>query len=165
MNLKSVVAATAVLCAGLASVTSAQAVTWSFSYTGAGITASGLFTTAGAALTPEPILSVSGTRNGSAITGLVPVGLDPDFIYDNNFTVAAPNFTSGGFLFGVVGGASNVNVYFDAGQYFEVIVVNGAGVDTPINWSVRAVPEPATALSLLAGLGLLGVALRKRQSA
>jgi hypothetical protein len=166
MKFQRLILASAVAAAGLTSMTAAQAVTtWAFNYSGPGITATGTFTTAGTAIAPELILSVSGVRNGAAITGLIPVDTDPDFFYDNLFTIASPNFTDGGFLYGVTGGESNVNVYFDAGQYFEVSIEAGGAVNVPINWSVTAVPEPATVLSMLAGLGLLGVYMRKARAA
>jgi PEP-CTERM motif len=150
----------------LVSLGAAQAqTTWNFAYTGPEVTASGSFVTAGAALTPEDILSITGFRNGQPITGLVPVDTDPGFIYDNQFTSVAPNFTDGGMLFSVAGVAVNVNVYFFEGDYFEV--GGGALSESPIAWSVSAapVPEPATVLSMLAGLGLVGAYMRKRSAA
>jgi hypothetical protein len=147
---------------GMAALSSAQAETWLFSYTAPGITASGSFVTAGAALVPEDILSITGLRNGVAITGLVPVGSDPNFSYDNQFTIGSPNFTDGGMLFGLAGGGFNTNVYFFQGTYSEVFVAGLNAVETPISWSVTAVPEPATVLTMLAGLGLMGVYMRKR---
>jgi hypothetical protein len=162
MKFQRLILASALAVAGLTSMSAAQAVTtWTFSYSGPGVTASGTFTTAGAALVAEDILSISGLRNGQAITGLIPVGADPDFFYDNQFKITAPNFTDGGMLFSVAGGV-NTNVYFFDGEYFEV----QAGVpEVALNWSVTAVPEPATVLSMLAGLGLLGVYMRKARAA
>ena len=144
--------------------TAAQAAAWAFTYTGAGITASGTFITAGPALVAEAITSISGVRNGVAITGLVPVCTDPDFLYDNQFTIASPNFTDGGMLFSLAGGGPNTNVYFFETGYFEVYVDGLGAVETPISWSVTAVPEPATVLSMMAGLGLLGVYMRKARA-
>ncbi len=164
MKLQRVISVGALGLSALMCGTAAQAVTWAFSYTGAGINASGTFTTAGSATSPENVLSISGFRNGVAITGLVPLGTDPDFTYDNLFTTASPNFTEGGVLFSLAGGNPNTNVYFFETGYFEVYVGAGGAVDTPITWSVTAVPEPATVLSMVAGLGLLGVYMRKARA-
>lgn len=164
MKLQRVLSAGALGLSALLCGTAAQADTWAFSYTGAGITASGTFTTAGSALVAEDITSISGFRNGVAITGLVPVGADPDFFYDNQFTIASPNFTDGGMLFSLAGGGPNTNIYFFETGYFEVYIDGLGAVDTPITWSVTAVPEPATVLSMMAGLGLLGVYMRKARA-
>jgi len=167
MKLKTFLAAATLAVSGLLGATAAHAVTiWNFSYSGPGVTASGSFTTAGAALTPEALLSISGVRNGVAITGLVPLGADPDFFYDNEFTVASPNFTDGGMVFSQAGGNPNINVYFFNGAYQD-LYIDGFGdpIETAISWAAAPVPEPATALSLLAGLGLLGAAVRKSRAA
>lgn len=166
MKLQRLILAGAVAVGGLVSLSSAQAETWAFSYSGSSVTASGTFTTAGPALSLENILSITGVRNGVAITGLVPVGVDTNFIYDNQFTIGSPNLTEGGFLYSLAGGGLNTNVYFFEGDYYEVFVTAaGAPVETPISWSVTAVPEPATVLSMLAGLGVLGVYMRKARAA
>lgn len=164
MNLQRLVSTGALGVAALLYGTAAQAVTWAFSYSGTGVTASGTFTTAGAALTPESILSITGQRNGFAITGLVPLGTDPDFSYDNEFTIAAPNFTDGGVVFSVAGGQPNVNVYYLEGSYTDLFIDDSSPIETPITWAVAVVPEPATVLSMLAGLGMLGVFMRKARA-
>jgi hypothetical protein len=165
MSFQRLATTAALVAAGLLSATSASAVvTWNFSYTAPGLTASGSFTTAGNALVPEDILSITGLRNGVAITGLVPLGDDPDFSYDNQFTVGSPNFTSDGLVYSLANG-QNINVYFFAGTYTDLYVIaNTTPVETNITWNVvRApVPEPATVLSMLAGLGLMGAFVRRR---
>ena len=160
MKFQRLILAGALLAAG---ITSAQAETWAFSYSGEGVTASGTFTTAGAALVAEDILSITGVRNGIAITGLVPLDTDPDFLYDNQFTINPPNFTDGGMVFSMASGP-NINVYFFGGTYTDLFIDGLSPVETAITWSVTAVPEPATVLSMLAGLGLLGVYMRKARA-
>jgi len=162
MNFKKACLAAALTLAGLSS---AQAETWIWSYTGTGVTAAGTFTTAGAALVAEDILSISGTRNGVAITGLVPLDSDPNFFYDNQFSAVGNHFTDGGMVFTVPGLPSNVNVYFFEGTYVDLIIDGDDPIETPITFSVTAVPEPATALALLSGLGVLGLRFRRRRTA
>ena len=164
MTFKQACLAAALTLAGLGSAHADT--TWAWSYTGVGVTAAGTFTTAGAALVPEDILSISGFRNGSAITGLIPLDTDPNFFYDNQFSAVGDHFTDGGMVFGVVAGApSNVNVYFFEGAYHDLVIDGADAIDTPITFAVSAVPEPATALALLTGLGVLGLRLRRRQQA
>jgi hypothetical protein len=163
MTFKKACLAAALTLAGLG--TAHADTTWSWSYTGVDVSAFGTFTTAGAALVPEDILSISGFRNGAAITGLVPLDTDPNFLYDNQFSAVGDHFTDGGMLFSVAGLDSNVNVYFFAGTYTDLTVGAAGAVETPITFAVSAVPEPATALALLTGLGVLGLRLRRRQQA
>jgi hypothetical protein len=160
MIFKKACLAAALAVAGLGT---AQANTWAWSYSGAGVSASGTLTTAGAALVPEDILSITGFRNGAAITGLIPLDTDPNFAYDNQFSSVGQFFTDGGMLFSVAGLDSNVNVYFFTGSYQDLIVVGADAIETPISFSVSAVPEPATALALLTGLGVLSLRLRARR--
>ena len=162
MTFKTTMLAGALSLAALGSAHADQ--TWNWSYTGAGVSASGSFVTAGAALVAEDVLSITGTRNGVAITGLVPLDTDPVFAYDNQFSAVGDHFTDGGLLFSVPGAPSNVNLYFFGGDYFDLVVGAGGAVETPVSFSVTAaVPEPATVLSLLAGLGLLGAVARTRR--
>lgn len=161
MTFKQACLAAALSLAGLGTAHADQ--TWAWSYTGTGVSASGTFTTAGAALVPEDILSISGFRNGAAITGLVPLDTDPNFAYDNQFTAGTPHFSDGGMVFSVAGLDSNVNVYFFTGSYQDLVVVGADAIETPITFSVSAVPEPATALALLTGLGVLSLRLRARR--
>ena len=139
--------------------------TWAFSYTGAGVTASGSFTTASAAPVAQDVLSISGTRNGVAILGLVPLGTNLTYLYDNQFNPAAPYFTESGLLLAMDAGVPDVNVYFFDGLHTDLLGCETICTETPITFSVTAVPEPATALSMLVGLGLVGFHLRRRSAA
>lgn len=157
-------ASTALLAAGAAQADT----TWAWSYSGDGVTASGTFVTAGSALVPEDILSISGTRNGETILGLVPLGSDSNFVYDNQFTVADPHFTDGGLLFDIGGGDfGHVNLYYYEGQYFDLQVDADAGIayEAPISFTVSAVPEASTYAYMALGLlGVAAVARRRRQA-
>jgi hypothetical protein len=148
-------------------VQSAQALQFfDFSYSGTGITASGQFTTND--LDPitnrYTITGVTGLRNGSSITGLVPLGTDSSFSYNNELLPNVPFFDFGGVLFNVTG-LGNVNLYFDGSVMRDSTL--GTGVFSNYNpgrevsLTVTPVPTPA----LLPGLVGLGIALaKKRQS-
>lgn len=139
--------------------------TWAFSYTGGGVSASGTFTTASAAPVAQDVLSISGTRNGVAILGLVPLGSSTDYSYDNQFSPVAPYFSDAGVLLAMAGGNPDVNIYFFQGAFSDLYNDGTNFIETPISFNVTAVPEPATVLSMLAGLGLVGVQLRRRRAA
>lgn len=161
MKFKQVVLATTLALSGFGAAHANQ--TWAFSYSGAGVVASGTFTTASAAPAPQPVLSMSGTRNGVAILGLVPVGSSLTYSYDNEFSPVSPYFTSDGLLLDMAGSVPDVNVYFFAGAFTDLYGCDTTCVETPISFSVRAVPEPATVLSMLAGLGVMGVGMQLRR--
>lgn len=145
--------------------------TWTWSYAGTGVTASGSFTTAGAALTPEDILSFTGTRNGVAILGLVPLASDENFTYDNQFTSVAPHFSEAGLLFDIGGGlpSSHINLYWDSNDgLIHDLQLNDdatAVTDTIVAFNVSAVPEPATYGMLALGLVAVGAVARRRRAA
>ena len=149
----------------------ANAATWAWSYTGPGVTAAGTLTTAGNALSPEAILSITGTRNGATILGLVPLGIDPNYEYDNEFTIGNPHFSEPGMLFDLGGGldSSHVNLYYDltTNNYVDLRIndVTGAVIDTNVTFNVSAVPEAATYAYMALGLAGLGIAARRRKSA
>ena len=94
----------------LASVPAHAAQTWNWSYDGAGISASGTFTTGDTADANGfyEVTAVSGARNGIAITGLqathtaIP-GNEP-FMVDNLVRIAGPQLTVEGFGFALADG-------------------------------------------------------------
>lgn len=171
MNPVRTVIASLVTCLALTLPLTAQAnQLWSWSYSNTGgdsISASGTFETLGNALTPESILSITGTRNGAAITGLVPLGTDGGFSYDNKFQALAPFFNNDGVLFNVPSPVGHVNLYSVGAQLYDytysaIPPSSRIGAGTPVTFSVAAVPEPETYAMLLAGLGLMGFIARRR---
>jgi hypothetical protein len=163
----SLLASAALLAAGAAQADT----TWAWSYSGDGVTASGTFVTAGnAANNPEDILSFTGTHNGMAILGLVPVGdpLGSNFVWDNQFSASYPHFSEGGLLFNVGGGdAGIINLYYwaDDDAIYNLIVVDGEPIEVPVAFSASIVPEPATYGYMALGLVGLAVAARRRKAA
>ncbi len=88
----------------------ATALTWNWSYSGAGIAASGTFTTVDA---PDGsgfylMAGIAGVRNGAAILGLQPAGTpipgNEPFSVDNLVRVESPQLTVHGFGYAIAGG-------------------------------------------------------------
>ena len=156
--------------AALLSASIAQAATWNWSYSGAGVTASGTFTTAGNAAVLEDVLSITGTRNGAPILGLVPPDSDPNYIYDNQFVNGSPYLTEGGWLYDLGGGGADahINIYFDSTdlQYHDLrLDPLGASItDTIVTMTVTAVPEASTYAYMALGLAGMGLAIRRRKA-
>ena len=173
--------ATGVSAAAMLAATSASAATFLFSYSGTNAT-NGAFTATGTLTTTNTttlvngraaytITGITGTRNGAAITGLVPAGTDfGGLSTDNYLYVAAPYLTLSGFGFSVAGTGNLFNPYY-LGSAYQEYVRNAAGADvqatpgitftaTPVT---AAVPETATWAMMIAGFGMMGVALRTRR--
>lgn len=171
MKLMSRLISTAVVGAALLSASLAQAATFAWSYSGPGVTASGTLTTAGPALVLEDVISFTGTRNGTAILGLVPLGVDDNYIYDNQFTIGIPHLTEGGILYDIGGGGpdASINIYLDSadGLYHDLrLDPLGASItDTIVTFNVTAVPEAATLGYMALGLAGMGLVLRRRKAA
>lgn len=170
---------------GLLAVTAGAAhasLLWNWSYTGAGIGASGTFATADTADAQGfyAINQITGQRNGVAITGLAPAGVpvpgNAPFGIDNLVASAGPFLTASGIGFSMADG-SYVNLYYadflstPAPVEFRSVApfVNGSPgpEDSELSVSFRAslanrpVDEPA-ALALAAA-ALLALRLVRRR--
>jgi len=152
----------------LLAVSPAKASTfWSFSYadTFGGITAygSGTFETPTAG--PGYLSGITGSANGSAITGLSGYAGADNYFYTPGFPadVGGISFTtSGGPTWNLTSYAGNSILRSDTdpggyGAYAQSIAMTVTQVP------VTPVPEPETYAMMLAGLGLLGLVRRRKQ--
>jgi hypothetical protein len=151
----------------------AGTLTWDFTYSGSGISASGVLTTSDtldAAFGGYDILSVSGERNGDSITGLagpsgaITLSSDGEVIFDNVLYQSGAQVDYWGLYFGTAS-SGDFNVYYDNNVYYEFSDAAGLGTapGSQVNFSATEVPEPAT-LGLL-GLGLAAAGLIRRRKA
>jgi hypothetical protein len=112
----------------------------------------------------EAITSISGQRNGSAITGLEPGG-NPSWYYDQAFEGAPPQFSNSGLLFDTADGHV-VNLYSVGSQMYDSSLpgsYSGWNPGVAVQFSAVAVPEPETYAMMLSGLGLMGFIARRRR--
>jgi len=162
-----------------ASNPAAADMSWNWSYSGAGISASGTFITNN---TPDSsgfyqITAITGQRNGVTITGLQLAGTaipgNEPYTVDNLFSLDSPKLTGEGFGFGLADGtfANPFFASFDSPpDYLEFYsappFTGGTGSEDselPISFTVTAGPEPSTYAMALAGLACGGYLVRRRR--
>lgn len=172
------IASAALVAFGLAGSAEAGQLYWDFDFSGDGVVGSGTLITSATADPAAPfaggldILSIGGTVDGEAITGLLggdgPVAYSPDgyFIYDNDFYAAGSASAAGGYfdddglLFTTAGGT--YNLFFDGTTYWDWadqgsgVAVAFSAVDPP-----PPVPEPSSGLILATALMALPFAARR----
>ena len=113
---------------------------WQFTYSGAGVTASGDLTTLATPVGGEyQIVGLTGTRNGVAMNALLPGGTYSAsggglLISDNELSPTAPYLDLSGFTFNA--GNDLFNVYQSAGQYYDLAVLTAWGLIavSPVIW-------------------------------
>ena len=114
--------------------------------------------------TAQMITGITGTFNGSAITGLAP-GV---FGANNLFYLTGPFFVDGsGLAFTTASGVS-ANLFVTNGTNYRVNT-QGAGLLTGLvtaraTAATAAVPEPGTWATMMLGFGAIGFALRRRRT-
>ena len=131
--------------------------TWSWSYSGAGVSASGTFTTNDA---PDEagfyqIIGITGADNGAPITGLQPTGTairgNEPYAVDNLVSAGEPHLTTHGFGFSLANG-NYANPFSKGSIYYEYLsvppYVNGAGPERPVSFSATIVPQPSAVICL-----------------
>jgi hypothetical protein len=150
------------LCAIFLGVAPAQAQQlWDFTYSGDGYTGTGTFTTTEIVGGEATILGITGTLNGDAITGLLPVNFLGD--NDNLIFVVDPQLDGDGFSFSTATlGDFNVSGDSPCGGSGYVQDTDGTcGTAIAVEFSATEVPEPASAAFVLLGLATIGV-MRQR---
>lgn len=157
------------IAAGVAALfaTSASAATFVFNFSGSGQSGSGTLTTddntiASRGFTAQAIVGITGTYNGSAITGLQP-GL---FGANNLYYLTGPSFVDGSGLGFRTAAGNQVNLFYqDSAPSYRVNTLNpftSAFVTASSAPQAAAVPELGTWTMMMLGFGALGFAIRRR---
>lgn len=175
MQAKQAIAAIAVVLGATAAPQAWADIVWSWSYTGTDIQASGTFTTSDAADADgfHEITAITGTRNGDAITGLYPTGAaipgNEPYALDNLVRIGPQDqLTVHGFGFATASGGYSNPFFADfltSPTYMEVFTTASSYSEVPISFTASVVPEPASILLVLAGLGAAGFATGSRRRA
>jgi hypothetical protein len=132
---------------------------FNFSFSGPGVTANGQFTTNDLSGGSYLVTGIAGTRNGIAISALIPPN---GFMFNDNLLYpSAPIVDFDGI--GYASGGVNYNIFFESffNQYHEAADLSVIPISSFSVTPAATVLEPAT-LALL-GLGLTGLALTRRR--
>jgi hypothetical protein len=153
------------------SVGAAKADEFSFSYTGAGISASGILTATNENNGTFLVTSIAGQRNGFSMTLLALDSFPPpasSLFPNDNLLIepAAPELLD---IFGIsfASNGKDYNIYFPnvgPNQFYQECSDGVcAGAQTPITFSATQVPEPSSWLLLLSVLAIVGRLVRQKR--
>lgn len=166
---------------GLSTTAALRSTLWRWSYSGAGINASGTFTVEDSPGTDGGYLitGITGTRNGKSITGLQPTGTpipgnEPYNVDNLVFLGPAAQLSSHGFGFSLSDGTYSNPFYADflpmpsfleffSAPPFTDGTPGPEDSELPIQFSAAPVPVPEPSTVLLAA-GALAVFVRLRQA-
>ena len=157
------------------SATLVPSIDWAFTYSGAGIHASGVLTTLATPVAGHyQIVGLSGERDLQDMNALLPAGNYATsagglLLSDNLLADAEPFLEYGGFTFH--SGTDLYNVYRTNQQYYELAGADCAAatcgsaghLGTPIGFNVSRIPEPNSLALLIVAL-LAATGLRGRKS-
>ena len=132
-----------------------------FSFSNATDSATGQFTT-GSGPYPLAITNITGTFDGSPITGLSGYAASDNTLYESTPLY----FSLGGVSFSSAGGDYNIYAY-NGGDYLLKSSVDPVGYPANgqlLTTALVSVPEPATWSLMLLGVFGLGAALRRREA-
>lgn len=170
MNIKVMLTASAASLAAMIAVPASAAEFFEFEFTtstpliGGPGSGSGILTIDGPAFdsrgsTAQTITGITGTFNGSAITGLA-----SPFGANNLFYANGPTFVDGSGLGFTTAAGTNVNLFFQSSaNSFRINTTNpftSSFVTANANPVAAAVPEPGTWAMMLLGFGFVGGAMR-----
>ena len=168
--------ATGLFCAAtLLSAPASASLLWHWQYTGVDIEARGQFTTTDSANSNGyyEIIGITGTRNGAAITGLIPTGEsipgNEPYTSDNLLRLGSNSqLTKYSFGFSTADG-HHANPYWadwrDPESYVEVLTAapySEIASEVAVSFTAELIPEPSTIGLLRGGLAMLGLGVRQR---
>ncbi len=153
------------VCCCVLMVAAASADTIAFSYSGTGVSVSGTFYATDNYNGSWSITGINALYNGITVTQIVPLGTDPNFIYDNlYFYPPSPTyFDNAGVLFNVPT-VGQVNLCYvgaapcGSGGYTSIVWDGSGYTFTSVTSSSFGAPVPEPSSMLLLGGGLLAVA-------
>jgi hypothetical protein len=126
---------------------------------GSGVITTNDVTIASRGFTAQTITGITGTFNGSTITGLGSLTGANNLYY-----LTGPSFVDGSGLGFITAAGTSVNLFFQDSQRSFRINTTGPFTSSLVSASssvvAAAVPEPGTWLMMLAGFGIIGMGLR-----